>query len=115
MLSLGTGYIVVFLSALLVALYLAIPTKKSEHQAESTDVAAVGAAFPSASERFYTIQEISLMWRLSPDAIRRLFRNEPGVLAIGNQKAKNKRTYLTLRIPHSVLERVHRQYSLYRQ
>jgi hypothetical protein len=31
-------------------------------------------------ERFCTIREISKAWQLSEDAVRRLFRNEPGVL-----------------------------------
>lgn len=54
------------------------------------------------------------MWGLSPDAIRRLFRKEPGVFALRDGAPRaSKRRYVTLRIPQSVLERVHRRSSLY--
>jgi hypothetical protein len=66
-------------------------------------------------ERHYTVAEIGALWNLSIDSVRKLFRNEPGVLAIGTIRARGKRQYLTLRIPASVLERVHRQKLLYNQ
>jgi hypothetical protein len=52
------------------------------------------------------------MWNLGVDAVRKLFRNEPGVLALGSVKRRGKRPYVTLRIPQSVLERVYRQKTL---
>ena len=66
-------------------------------------------------EPHYTISEIAEMWKLSVDVIRRLFQNEPGVLVLGSTNPRAKRRYLTLRIPQSVLERVHRQMSLSNQ
>jgi hypothetical protein len=60
-------------------------------------------------ERHYTVAEVSAMWKLSVDAVRKLFRNEPGVLGLGSVQRRGKRPYLTLRIPQSVLERVYRQ------
>jgi len=60
-------------------------------------------------ERHYSIKEIAEMWSLSPDAIRRLFNDESGVLVIGGSKSRYTRRYRTLRIPQSVLERVHRR------
>jgi hypothetical protein len=60
-------------------------------------------------ERHYTVAEIAALWNLSADAVRDIFRREDGVLAIGTARARGKRQYLTLRIPASVLERVHRQ------
>ena len=66
-----------------------------------------------SSQRHYTVTEIAVMWNLSKDAVRRMFQNEPGVLVLGGCFSGNKRRYTTLRIPQSVLERVHRQYSLY--
>jgi len=48
------------------------------------------------------------MRNISADAVRRLFQNEPGVLIFGDQSKSYKRRYTTLRIPESVLARVHR-------
>ena len=55
-------------------------------------------------ERHYSVTEVANLWALSRDSVRRLFRREPGVLAIGDK-------YVTLRIPESVLDRVHRRLS----
>lgn len=66
------------------------------------------------AERHYTVAEVAVLWNLSKDAVRRVFQNEPGVLVLGDTNPRRrKRRYLTLRIPQSVLERVHGQYSLY--
>jgi len=62
-------------------------------------------------ERHYAVAEIAEMWNLSADKVRELFQNEPGVLVIGEQSPRHKRRYVTLRIPHSVLERVHHRLS----
>ena len=64
-------------------------------------------------ERFYTIREIAKAWHLSEDAVRRLFKNEPGVLVFGTATKGSKRRYTTMRIPESVLQRVYRQYAIY--
>jgi hypothetical protein len=62
-------------------------------------------------ERHYAVTEIAEMWNLSADKVRELFENEPGVLVIGERNPRHKRRYVTLRIPQSVLERVHRRLS----
>jgi hypothetical protein len=70
------------------------------------------ASIPSASiftERHYTVAEIATMWNLSQDAVRRIFESEPGVLVIGGQTSSQVRRYRTLRIPESVLQRIHRR------
>lgn len=65
------------------------------------------------NERHYSVAEISTMWNLSPDAVRRLFEDEPGVLVLGHTAAVGgRRRYTTLRIPESVVERVHRRLSV---
>lgn len=64
----------------------------------------------ACEERHYTVAEVAAMWNLSNDAVRRLFQNEPGVLIFANRIRGSKRRYTTLRIPLSVLERVHRDY-----
>ncbi len=60
-------------------------------------------------ERHYAVAEIAEMWNLSADKVREIFENEPGVLVIGDRNPRRKRRYVTLRIPQSVLERVHRR------
>jgi hypothetical protein len=64
------------------------------------------------AERHYTVAEIAQMWGLSQDFVRRLFEREPGVLVLGQERTRyGKRRYRTLRIPESVVERVHRRLS----
>jgi hypothetical protein len=67
---------------------------------------------PAFAQRHYSIAEIAELWNLSPDAVRKLFQNEPGVLVLGDQESRHKRRYTTLRIPESVVERVHRKLSM---
>lgn len=70
------------------------------------------ASPPSFAERHYAVAEIAAMWNLSPDKVRRLFENEPGVVVLGEEAPnRGKRRYRTLLIPESVLERVHRRLS----
>lgn len=63
------------------------------------------------AERHYAVIELAELWNLSPDRVRKLFANEPGVLTIGDRYSRRKRRYLTLRIPESVAERVHARLS----
>jgi hypothetical protein len=60
-------------------------------------------------EPHYSPQTISKSWGWSTDAVRDLFENEPGVLVLGNRNSGRKRRYTTLRIPESVLVRVHKR------
>lgn len=67
---------------------------------------------PSPSrERHFTVSEVAELWSLSPDVIRKIFECEKGVLVFGDQGSRYKRSYRTLRIPASILERVHRRMS----
>lgn len=59
------------------------------------------------AERHYAVIEVAEMWHLSPDKVREIFEREPGVLVLGDRNPRHKRRYLTLRIPHTVLLRVH--------
>ena len=58
-------------------------------------------------ERHYAVIEVAELWNLSPDKVREIFEHEPGVLVIGDRNPRHKRRYLTLRIPQTVLRRVH--------
>ena len=60
-----------------------------------------------ASERHYTVAEISKMWSLSERTVKRMFQDEPGVIRWGSEERLHKRGYWTIRVPQSVLERVH--------
>ncbi len=64
-----------------------------------------------ALERHFSIQEIAELWGLSENSVRELFKTEPGVVRIQRPKSRFKRAYTTIRIPRSVLERVHRRMS----
>jgi hypothetical protein len=85
----------------------------TDKQARSTPSEGLGAENPSRiDERHYSIAELAERWNLSPDTIRKLFENEPGVLVLGeNSKRRRKRRYTTLRIPESVAARVYRHHS----
>jgi hypothetical protein len=61
------------------------------------------------AQRHYTVSQIADLWTLSPDAVRRLFEGEPGVLVLGGNQGRGRRRYTTLRIPESVVERVYRK------
>jgi|HubBroStandDraft_4_1064222.scaffolds.fasta_scaffold893250_2 hypothetical protein len=84
---------------------------KRNRQAVQTDTV------PRSSwlEPHFTVAEVAELWNLSRDAVRDIFRHEDGVLATGTVKLRGTRGYVTLRIPASVLERVHRQMSLSNQ
>jgi len=65
----------------------------------------------AATQRHFSVREVACLWGLGPDAVRDLFMKEPGVLVIGHERSRNKRAYRTLRIPESVVQRVHRRLS----
>jgi transcriptional regulator GlxA family with amidase domain len=60
-----------------------------------------------ALEQHFSVPQIAKMWALSEDSIRRIFRDEPGVVRLDSPERLKKRGYLTMRIPHSVVQRVH--------
>jgi len=80
------------------------PNRWGELYAASTDAA-------QAIERHYTVDEIAKLWAFDRDTIRKLFAKEPGVLALANAPIRGKRRYTTLRVPESVMLRVHRRLS----
>jgi AraC-like DNA-binding protein len=62
-----------------------------------------------AFERHYCVSEVAEFWGLSERTIRRIFNDEPGVIKWENGETRFKRGYKTLRIPESVVQRVHRK------
>lgn len=62
----------------------------------------------TALERHYTVAEIAELWGLGETKVRELFRGEPGVLQTQLRALRaRKRQNVSLRIPESVLIRVH--------
>ena len=59
-------------------------------------------------ERHFSVEELSELWGMSDDFVRRLFLREHGVVVFFHHRP-GRRTYRTLRIPESVALRVHRR------
>ena len=65
-----------------------------------------------AHEKHYSPSELAETWGLSVETVRRIFENEPDVLKMANATGyTGRRRYKTLRIPASVVQRVHRRIS----
>lgn len=62
-----------------------------------------------ALEKHYSVLEVAKLWSLSENTVRRMFTGEPGVVEWGSEETRFKRAYKTMRIPESVLQRVHRR------
>ena len=60
-------------------------------------------------ERHYTVKELGALWKLSSSTVIKIFRDEPGVLKIGRERRRGRRSYMTLRIPESIVQRVYRR------
>lgn len=62
-----------------------------------------------ALEKHYSVLEVAKLWSLSENTVRRMFTGEPGVVEWGCEETRFKRAYKTMRIPESILQRVHRR------
>lgn len=62
-----------------------------------------------ALEKHYSVNDIAKSWGLSGNTIRRMFEKEPGVIEWGSIESRFARGYRTLRIPESVMLRVHQR------
>lgn len=62
-------------------------------------------------EKHYSPADLAKAWSFDVETVRNIFRDEPGVLKIGEKNPLHKRSYLTLRIPESVAVRVHKRLS----
>jgi predicted DNA-binding transcriptional regulator YafY len=67
----------------------------------------------SMLERHFTVKELAEAWGKSPTRVRRMFRNELGVVLDGEPSRrlgkKLKRSYFTMTIPESVALRVYQR------
>ena len=67
------------------------------------------ATTTEAFEKHYSVIEIAKLWALSEKTVRRIFEREPGVIRWSREETLHKRGYRTLRVPETVLHRVHRR------
>ena len=61
----------------------------------------------AATERHYTVAEVGQMWSLSRRTIRRILDKEPGIMVLGHPGDSTRHRYQRLRVPESVLQRIH--------
>jgi hypothetical protein len=83
------------------------PVESSRFAAASTPTGIM--PIDLANEKHYSVIEISKLWALSQKTVRKIFENEPGVILWGHSETMRKRGYRTLRVPETVLQRVHRR------
>jgi hypothetical protein len=63
------------------------------------------------AEKHYSVVEVADLWGVSVDLIRDIFRDEDGVLIVERPGSRVKRSYSTISIPESVLQRVYNRLS----
>lgn len=63
----------------------------------------------AAVEKHFTVQQVVDLWGYSTSMIRKMFSNEDGVLRVGHAETRFRRKRFHLRIPESVLMRVHQK------
>ncbi len=61
-----------------------------------------------ALEQHFTLGEVAKRLHLSVATTKSLFENEPGVLKIVREGTATKRRHTTIRVPESIVIRVHR-------
>ena len=60
-----------------------------------------------ATERHYSVTEVAELWGLSKPLVRRILRKESGLLIVGELGSGRKARRTTVRVPESVLGRIH--------
>jgi hypothetical protein len=70
-----------------------------------------GVSAPSGPcfEKHYSVRELSELWGFSADIVRHMLEDEDGVVRFGHGEELHRRRYISLRIPASVAERIHRK------
>jgi hypothetical protein len=63
-----------------------------------------------AGEKHFTPDALAVLWGISAETVRIVFRDEPDVLRLA-QPNEGKRKYVLMRIPESVADRVHKRLS----
>jgi hypothetical protein len=87
-----------------------MPRGTHQHSADTpARVPQQSTARDIALERHYTVPEISKLWHLDKNTVRRLFADEPGIVCFGSDERRHRRRYMSFRVPESVVLRVHRK------
>jgi hypothetical protein len=68
-----------------------------------------------ALEKHYSVQEIANLWDLSDKCVRRMFKHQDGVLRVSNPRTPNPKARVTLRVPQSVMKKIHEQQTKVRE
>jgi hypothetical protein len=82
---------------------------ESSHALHTIPGSSAGPALELAREKYYSVIEIAKLWALSEKTVREIFEGEPGVIHWTTAEKLHKRGYRTLRVPETVLDRVHRK------
>ena len=82
---------------------------ESSHALHTVSGPSAGPTIELAREKHYSIIEIAELWALSEKTVRKIFEREPGVIHWSTEEKLHKRGYRTLRVPETVLHRVHRK------
>jgi len=82
---------------------------ESSHSLHAISGSSLVASVDLASEKHYSVTEIAKLWAFSEKTVRRIFEREPGVIQWNREETLHKRGYRTLRVPETVLHRVHRR------
>lgn len=74
---------------------------------------AISTVPATALEKHYSVKEVAELWGLGENTVRRMFEDIAGVLKISQPsiQARKRKPRVTLRIPASVLERAHGNWS----
>jgi hypothetical protein len=88
---------------------LARKPAESSYALHTVSGPAAAPAIELAREKHYSVIEIAKLWALSEKTVRKIFEREPGVIYWSTEERLHKRGYRTLRVPETVLHRVHRK------
>jgi hypothetical protein len=61
----------------------------------------------STMEPHYSVAQVVEIWHLSRRTVIRIFDEEEGVMKLGRAESRYRKRYFTMRIPESVMKRVH--------
>jgi hypothetical protein len=61
-------------------------------------------------EQHWSPAEIAKLLHVDVETVRRLFKDEPGIVVLQKPARKGKRPYRTMRIPQTVVNRVVRRF-----
>ena len=70
-------------------------------------------AYPDATgvapEQYCTVAQLARRWQLSESKVRGLLEGETRIMRIAGRKARNRRAYVTIRVPLDVVRRIERK------